>query len=112
MVVYDNRVCDTSVKNNIALDELDFVQRYDKTGSAVDLHYVEAGVSAFHRQALDSAPAGVWSLEQELFPKLIGQHALAGLRTQQRFYDIGTPDRLAVIEKFFRNDYHANSSQN
>jgi NDP-sugar pyrophosphorylase family protein len=109
-VVFDNRVSDTSVKNNIALDPLDFVSRYDKTSGHKDLQYVEAGVSAFRRKAFDGAPHGVWSLEQDFFPELIRRHALAGLRTEHRFYDIGTPDRLAVIEEFFSHDHHANAS--
>jgi len=110
VVACDNQVSDTSVKNNIALDEFDFVSRYDKTSGHMDLLYVEAGVSAFRREAWNGTPNDAWSLEQDLFPELIRKHALAGLRTRQRFYDIGTPDRLAVIDEFFRHDYHANAS--
>lgn len=109
-VVFDNRFADTSVKNNIALDAFDFVTRYDKTSGHRDLQYVEAGVSAFRRDAFDGAPRGVWSLEQDFFSELIRRRALAALRTEHRFYDIGTPDRLAVIEEFFSHDHHANAS--
>jgi NDP-sugar pyrophosphorylase family protein len=110
VVVYDNTVADTSVKNNIALNESDFVSRYDKNGAHDDLLYVEAGVSAFRREAFREAPAGAWSLEQSLFPDLIRRNSLAAVRTGQRFYDIGTPDRLALIEQYFLHDHHSNAS--
>ncbi len=98
VVVYDNRLEDTSVKNNIELDDSGYVTRYEKD-SPDRLSYVEAGVLAFRRSVVDLIPAtGAVSLEKEVFPKLIAAHRLAAVVTAQRFYDIGTPDRLAVIE--------------
>jgi NDP-sugar pyrophosphorylase family protein len=43
-------------------------------------------------------PQGIVSLEKEIFPKLIAG-GMAALVTKQRFYDIGTPERLAAIEE-------------
>lgn len=97
IVVYDNRLGDTSVTNNVELDEQEYVSRYEKESSD-QLRFVEAGVLAFRRSVLELMPPGTVSLENEIFPKLIQQHQLAALVTRQRFYDIGTPDRLAVIE--------------
>ncbi|HLJ45213.1 MAG TPA: nucleotidyltransferase family protein [Bryobacteraceae bacterium] len=99
VVVYDNRLGDTSVKNNIDLDDSGYVTRYEKD-SPDRLSYVEAGVLAFRRSVVELIPtAGAVSLEKEVFPKLIATHELAGFVTTERFYDIGTPDRLAVIEE-------------
>jgi NDP-sugar pyrophosphorylase family protein len=42
-------------------------------------------------------PGGKVSLEQEIFPKLIASRELLGFVTKQRFYDIGTPERLERI---------------
>lgn len=98
VVVYDNRVEDTSVKNNIDLDDSGYVTRYDKD-SPDRLSYVEAGVLAFRRTIVDLIPAqGAVSLEKEIFPKLIAARRLAAFVTTQRFYDIGTHDRLLAIE--------------
>lgn len=103
VVVYDNRREDTSVRNNIGIDSEGFVTRYDKENSE-GLDYVEAGVLAFRREIVARIPAaGVVSLEKEIFPQLIGDHALVAYPTTQRFYDIGTPDRLKVIEQLFRS---------
>jgi NDP-sugar pyrophosphorylase family protein len=96
VVVYDNRLGDTSVTNNIELDDQGYVTRYEKD-SADRLPYVEAGVLALRRSVVElMPPQGVVSLEKEIFPQLIGK-GLAALVTRQRFFDIGTPARLAAI---------------
>lgn len=100
IVAYDNRLGDTSVKNNIDLDASGKVTRYQKDGEG--LHYVEAGVLAFRREVLDFIPdKPVVSLENEVFPELISRGLMLGHPTSQRFYDIGTPERLRVIEALF-----------
>jgi NDP-sugar pyrophosphorylase family protein len=97
VVVYDNRLGDTSVQSNIDVDTAGFVARYEKGGEG--LSYVEAGVLAFRQEVVDLIPPGqVVSLEKEIFPQLISRRALLAYPTQQRFYDIGTPDRLRAIE--------------
>lgn len=101
-VVYDNRES-TTVPNNIAIDEAGYVVRYAKDAEQTpDLRYVEAGVQSFRRSILDYLPAGQpVSLEKEAFPRLIAEHKLLAFPTQERFYDIGTPERLAKIEQVF-----------
>jgi NDP-sugar pyrophosphorylase family protein len=100
VVVYDNRLADTSVKNNIELDDSGYVSRYEKDSSD-RLSFVEAGVLAFRRSIIDWLPEGIVSLEKEVFPRLIAARKLAALVTAERFYDIGTPDRLVAIEALF-----------
>jgi mannose-1-phosphate guanylyltransferase len=106
VVVYDNSLGDTCVKNNIDLDDRGYVSRYEKD-SPDRMSYVEAGVLSFRRSVVDLVPpTRVVSLEKEIFPKLIREKRLAALVTRQRFYDIGTPDRLAVIEAVLEHDRH------
>jgi NDP-sugar pyrophosphorylase family protein len=101
-LVYDNRE-DTTVRNNVAVDEDGFVSRYAKDGSGADLRYVEAGVLALRRSVIARLPAnGPVSLEKELYPQLVARREMLAFITAQRFYDIGTPDRLALIEKVLR----------
>ncbi len=104
LVVYRDPACETSVQANVALDRSGLVTRYDKTASAdAGLEYVEAGVSCFRREVLDLLPAaGPASFEQCVFPRLIERRQLAALSTTQRFYDIGTPERLRAIEEHLR----------
>jgi NDP-sugar pyrophosphorylase family protein len=49
---------------------------------------------------------GVVSLEKEIFPKLIARRKLLGFVTRQRFYDIGTSERLQLIESVLAHDPH------
>ena len=102
MVVYDNQE-DTSVKNNVALDDNLMVVRYDKKSSGSGLDYVEAGVLVLQREALnlikEKDPV---SLEKGLYPTLIQQREIAAYISQQRFYDIGTPKQQKVFEEFLQ----------
>lgn len=100
LVVYANRLSDTSVKNNVDVDAAGYVTRYEKD-SPDRLGYVEAGVLAFRREVISMiASEGAVSLEKEIFPRLIGARRLIAQITTQRFYDIGTPERLTAIEEF------------
>jgi NDP-sugar pyrophosphorylase family protein len=101
VVVYDDREGRTSVRNNIAVSDDGFVIRYDKDSlDDKSLKFVEAGVLAFRRSVIDLIPEGVVSLEKDLFPQLIATRQLRAYPTGQRFYDIGTPDRLRAIEEY------------
>jgi NDP-sugar pyrophosphorylase family protein len=102
MVVYRDPAGETSVRSNVAIDESGLVLRYDKTAlDDPELQYIEAGVLALRRAVVDLIPAhDTVSLEQQVFPMLIGRRQLLGMPTSQRFYDIGTPERLKAIEAF------------
>jgi NDP-sugar pyrophosphorylase family protein len=106
VVVYRDPSGETAVHPNMAIDRSGLVMRYDKAGAGsadpvADLEYVEAGVSCWRREVLDLLPrAGPVSFEQYCFPRLIAGRQLAALPTPQRFYDIGTPERLRVIEEY------------
>ncbi len=102
MVVYDNQE-DTGVKNNVELDNDLMVIRHDKESSASRLEYVEAGVLALRREVLELVEDGCSvSLEKGLYPFLIQQRELAAYVTEQRFYDIGTPQQKRVFEEFLK----------
>jgi len=105
VVLYKDSTGETGVRANIATDASGLIRRYDKDCSnRQDLVYIEAGVLAFRRQVLQMIPPGTESsLEKDIFPKLIERGELGGLVTDQRFYDIGTPERLRRLEEFFRD---------
>ena len=112
MVVYDNRLGDTSVKSNVDVGPDGLAMIYEKD-SRNSLAYVEAGVLAFRKSCLDLIPkSGATSLENEIFPLLIKQRQLATYVTAQRFYDIGTPERLKAIEHFLAHDHRADTISN
>jgi len=45
---------------------------------------------------------GQVSLEQDILPSIIDRHECAGFVTQDRFYDIGTPERLEHFETYLK----------
>lgn len=102
IVVYRDPAGETAVHPNVALDRSGLVTRYDKTAAAdAALEYVEAGVSCFRREVLELLPAaGPASFEQCVFARLVERRQLAAWPTAQRFYDIGTPERLRAIEEY------------
>ena len=101
MALYRDAFAQTKVRPNVALGADGAVLRYDKHAvSDPDLQYVEAGVLALRRRVLDPIrPGQAVSLEQEIFPILIGNRRMFGYPTAQRFYDMGTPEGLKVIEE-------------
>ncbi len=97
MAVYADPTGATDVPGNVEIGEDGTVLRYEKGGC---LPWIEAGVLALHRASIARLPEGrACSLEQELYPALIGEGRLRAYPTQQRFYDIGTPERLRQFEE-------------
>lgn len=100
VVLYDNH--EKIAENNISLGEDNLVTAYDKN-SSIGMNYLDAGVGVFNKSILSLIPKKrKVSLEVEIFPKLIKRKELAGYATSQRFYDIGTPERLKKIEEILR----------
>lgn len=100
MVLYDNQE-DTSVPNNVSLNREGVVTHYEKDPHNRILQYVDAGVLALKKDILDMLPSDrEVSLEKDIFPNLIARQECAGFVTQQRFYDIGTPERLKAFEDY------------
>lgn len=105
MAVYRDDAGETSVQPNISMDGSGLIRRYDKdSADTSDLKYIEAGVLALRHEVIDLIPPGkVASLEKDVYPALVQSGQLIGLPAGRRFYDIGTPERLRVMEDFFRD---------
>jgi NDP-sugar pyrophosphorylase family protein len=113
VVVYDNRMADTSVRNNIAVDREGFVVRYDKEAvNDASLEFVEAGILAFRRSVIGLIPEGIVSLEKHVYSNLIASRQLRAYQTPERFYDIGTPDRLRAFEEYLSHDHYPDAFSN
>ncbi|HLC18660.1 MAG TPA: nucleotidyltransferase family protein [Thermodesulfobacteriota bacterium] len=109
LVACDNSE-DTLVLPNVSVDKDRFVTAYEKDSNRAALTLVEAGVLAFRKKVLDLLPEGPWplSLEKVLFPKLIESRELVCFETDQRFYDIGSPERLRRFQEYL-NDHIKNA---
>jgi NDP-sugar pyrophosphorylase family protein len=97
MAIYADPSGATDVPGNVELGQDGRVLRYDK---GAGLHWIEAGVLAFRRTAIESLPPNeACSLEHRLYPTLIAAGRLQAYPTHQRFYDIGTPERLRQFQE-------------
>jgi NDP-sugar pyrophosphorylase family protein len=102
LTAYDNRRGNTDVQNNLEINEAGRVLTYAKDTGNPRLNYVEAGVLAIRRQVVERMPeARPLSLEKTIFPELIARGALGAWITTERFYDFGTPERLAETQLYF-----------
>lgn len=103
MCVYDNSK-DTDVICNIAINDADNkVLKYVKNSSDDTLRFVDAGVLLLNKQVLEYLPEeGLVSLEQQVFPLLIEDGKLFAYISSERFYDIGTHERLDLAMEVFR----------
>ena len=112
IAVYDNSRADSGVHNNIQLDRQGYVIQYRK--QYVDdarFSHVDAGVLACRRSIVEFIPPDESvSLEESIFPLLIAQRQLFAYKTAQRFFDIGTSERLNTFKEFLSHDSHSNAS--
>jgi D-glycero-alpha-D-manno-heptose 1-phosphate guanylyltransferase len=100
MVAYDNSVY--VAQGNVAVDGKRFVAEYGKKGGE-GLTYVDAGVLVFGKKVSEYFPRGKkFSLEEDIYPKLIAERQLAAYTTSKRFYDMGTPERMTVLEEVLK----------
>ena len=100
IVIYNNAMGDTNVKNNIAV-EGNLITKYDKNKKDSSLKYVEAGVSIFKKELLNLIQKNRFvSLENDILPILIKNKELTGYKSKTRFCDIGTLDSLNYFKNF------------
>lgn len=97
IVVYSNR--DKIAANNISLKN-NIVLNYDKNTENPEMNGVDAGVSVYRKNVLKYIPPKhPVSFETEVVPLLIAEGQLLGWLIDERFYDIGTPEMIKIMEE-------------
>jgi len=94
MVVYNNAL--KLADNNVLMREGDMVQSYDVT---TESDFIDAGVYIFNKDDLpeDKTEEAI-SLKKAVIDPLITNKCLLGYKTDKRYYDIGTKERIEVFE--------------
>lgn len=86
------------VPNNIEINKKGEIVNYNKKEEGKS-NCVEAGVHVFKKDILNFIPSASWfSLEEDLLPILIKNKELSGYLTDQKFYDIGTFERIEIFK--------------
>lgn len=97
ITVYEN--IQSEFTNNIQIGEANSILDYNKRNSD-GLTYVDAGVYVFQKEILKYIPPNLrCSLEEDVFQKLIRKKKLSAFISKEKFYDIGTIQRLKEIEE-------------
>ncbi len=97
MAVYENHT--RYGRSDVVVRE-GHVVRYDKRGKGADMQWVNFGVSALRREALEVVPPGKACGEEEFYGALIRRGQLLAFPVRERFYEIGTPAALKEFERF------------
>ena len=100
-------VLETQNTGDCGLVSLDTSQRitgFEEKNQQSQSHYINAGIYLFQKELLSLIPGDTsFSLEYELFPKIIKQGCYAFV-TRGRLIDIGTPERFATAIKHLAKD--------
>jgi len=75
---------------------------YDKAANP-DMEYIDYGLSAFRREALDDCNRVAFDLTT-VFHDLSIRGKLAGFEVDRRFYEIGSPDGMRDFEEYLERE--------
>ena len=99
LTIYRN--ADGYTRSNVRVDDNGLIVRYDRQRTSDNLNGVEIGYGLFQKQVLDLISSDAQcSFEAEVYPELVRQKQLRAFVTDQRYYSIGGPHRLADTERF------------
>jgi NDP-sugar pyrophosphorylase family protein len=98
MTVFNND--NAFIPSNILFRDGQIVE-YNKDEPHKDMHHVDFGLSIFSREAFAQEPGSAFDLS-EVVQRLIAEHQLAGYETQQRFYEVGTPEGVMELEEYLK----------
>jgi NDP-sugar pyrophosphorylase family protein len=102
MTVFENlgRWDTSNVVFDEAAERLVLYDKQRKLRPAEDFRYIDYGLSAFRRSIIErDVPAGVHVDLADVMRELSVRGELLGLRVTERFYEIGSPEGLAELER-------------
>ena len=75
---------------------------YDKAKQTPAMRHIDYGLGAFRRQAFDAVPEGVPYDLATVYQDLLRRGELAAWESPERFYEIGSVEGIADLERFLR----------
>ena len=86
---------------NLAVNRSGQVTALRGGGGPGPFTHLDAGVRPVRRAVVDYfPPADVFSLENDLYPRLLAAGKLTAVEVEERFYDIGTRERIAIFREY------------
>lgn len=77
----------------------DRIVEYNKSAPRREMLWIDYGLGGFNQSALDLATPNTTDVA-ELYSQLAREELLYGFETDERFYEIGSPDALAETQAF------------
>ena len=96
MVVYKNY--DKYDRSNVVVED-GMVKIYDKKKKHPNMVYIDFGVSALRKKALGLIRSGEVMDLEGLYQQLIRRRELRAFETDQRFFEVGSPEGLREFEE-------------
>ena len=87
---------------NIVIDKNNKITSFSEKSKNTPSQHINAGIYVINKSAIDVFDEETFSLELDLFPKLIKNKNIYGYETNNLVYDIGTPKRY---KKFINEDF-------
>ena len=78
------------------------IAAYDKRSQTPDMHYIDYGLGAIRTTVLDDVSDENATDLADVYQMLLANRRLAGFEVSKRFYEIGSPEGLAELEKHVR----------
>ena len=100
LIAYSNK--DHITKNNIMVDKLGFVQKYDSKRKSKKLNCVNIGSIILSKKIIENLPNKNLSLENNLFPELIEKKKLSAFIIHHKYYSISNESRILLTKLFFK----------
>lgn len=92
------------IRNNVKVNSSGLVVKYSKGAEDRDMNGVDAGCSIMKKAVIHLVPdQRVVSFEEEIYPILIERKQVIAYRTDQQFYDIGTPEGMQTFENVLKH---------
>lgn len=98
VTVYSNKKGIT--KSNMFVEKDGYITIYDKSRTNQNVNGVDAGYFIVKKKIIDLMPIDDFSFEKVIFPILIEQRQFSGYLTDQRYYSIGSLDRIPDTTAF------------
>ncbi|MFN8670596.1 MAG: HAD-IIIA family hydrolase [Candidatus Sericytochromatia bacterium] len=98
ITAYSNE--DSYTKNNLIIDENNYIKIYDKSRKTQGLKGVDIGFAIIKKEVIDLLPNENISFEGFLYPNLSKNNKLKAFITEHRYYSVGSYERLKLTEEF------------
>lgn len=101
ITAYANK--DGYTKSNLRIAENGRVLSYDKGRTLPDLAGVDIGYAILDKRILGLTGQGNDNFEAVVYPQVVAQGKMYATVTEHRYYSIGSFERIALTEEFFRH---------